>query len=168
MKNTYKLILFLLLITHASFGQDVKGYIKDAESKEALAGVNVFYKDKGGTRGTVSDINGYYELKVTDGDAVLTFSYLGYETLSVPVKVDPGEFLTHDVSLRTNSNMRNLSKMMLSLPSGIPGPLSSTVISHSDPQSAASNLTIPPSLLKELTYLTLFSKRLKSALFISS
>ena len=39
MKNTYKLILFLLLITHASFGQDVKGYIKDAESKEALAGV---------------------------------------------------------------------------------------------------------------------------------
>lgn len=47
MKNTYKLILFLLLITHASFGQDVKGYIKDAESKEALAGVNVFYKDKG-------------------------------------------------------------------------------------------------------------------------
>ena len=67
MKNTYKLILFLLLITHASFGQDVKGYIKDAESKEALAGVNVFYKDKGGTRGTVSDINGYYELKVTDG-----------------------------------------------------------------------------------------------------
>ena len=105
MKNTYKLILFLLLITHASFGQDVKGYIKDAESKEALAGVNVFYKDKGGTRGTVSDINGYYELKVTDGDAVLTFSYLGYETLSVPVKVDPGEFLTHDVSLRTNSNM---------------------------------------------------------------
>ncbi len=105
MKNTYKLILFLLLITHASFGQDVKGYIKDAESKEALAGVNVFYKDKGGTRGTVSDINGYYELKVTDGDAVLTFSYLGYETLSVPVKVYPGEFLTHDVSLRTNSNM---------------------------------------------------------------
>ena len=53
----------------------------------------------------MSDINGYYELKVTDGDAVLTFSYLGYETLSVPVKVDPGEFLTHDVSLRTNSNM---------------------------------------------------------------
>ena len=105
MKNTYKLILFLLLITHASFGQDVKGYIKDAESKEALAGVNVFYKDKGGTRGTVSDINGYYELKVTDGDAVLTFSYLGYETLSVPVKVDPGEFLTRDVSLRTSSNM---------------------------------------------------------------
>ena len=34
MKNTYKLILFLLLITQASFGQDVKGYIKDAESKE--------------------------------------------------------------------------------------------------------------------------------------
>ena len=53
----------------------------------------------------VSDINGYYELKVTDGDAVLTFSYLGYETLSVPVKVDPGEFLTRDVSLRTSSNM---------------------------------------------------------------
>ena len=39
-------------------------------------GVNVFYKDKGGTRGTVSDINGYYELKVTDGDAVLTLSLI--------------------------------------------------------------------------------------------
>ena len=47
MKNTYKLILFLLLITHASFGQDVKGYIKDAESKEALAGVTFFIRTKG-------------------------------------------------------------------------------------------------------------------------
>ena len=79
MKNTYKLILFLLLITHASFGQDVKGILRMRRAG-GFSGVNVFYKDKGGTRGTVSDINGYYELKVTDGDAVLTFSYLGYET----------------------------------------------------------------------------------------
>ena len=45
MKNTYKLILFLLLITHASFGQDVKGHIKDAESKEPLAGVFIRTKE---------------------------------------------------------------------------------------------------------------------------
>ena len=48
MKNTYKLILFLLLITHASFGQDVKGYIKDAESKEAFSrGKRFFIRTKG-------------------------------------------------------------------------------------------------------------------------
>lgn len=105
MGNTCKLIALLLLIANASFAQDVKGHIKDAETKEALAGVNVFYKDKGGTRGTVSDINGYYELRVTDGEAIISFSYLGYETLAVPVKVDPGVFLTQDVAMKPQSNL---------------------------------------------------------------
>ena len=70
MKNAYKWIVLLLLIAQASWGQDVKGTVRDAETKEPLAGVNVFYKDKGGTRGTATDINGHYELKVTDGSAM--------------------------------------------------------------------------------------------------
>lgn len=48
MKNAYKWIVLLLLIAQASWGQDVKGTVRDAETKEPLAGVNVFYKDKGG------------------------------------------------------------------------------------------------------------------------
>lgn len=99
MRNTYQWICFLLLTAHTSFGQDVKGHIRDAETREAVRGVNVYYEDKGGTRETVSDKNGYYELRVTDGQAVVTFKRKGYQTRIDSVYVNPGEFLTHDASL---------------------------------------------------------------------
>ena len=99
-------------------------------------------RTKGVTRGTVSDINGYYELKVTDGDAVLTFSYLGYETLSVPVKVDPGEFLTRDVSLRTSSNM-----------------MDEVVVSVGRYEQKLSDITVSMELLKSERYHSSVSER---------
>lgn len=105
MKITCSLVVFLLLIANTAFGQNVNGHVTDASNREALAGVNVYYKDKGGTRGTVSDINGYFELMVTDGEALLSFSYLGYETRAIPVKVGPGETLTQNVTLKPRSNV---------------------------------------------------------------
>lgn len=99
------MIACFLLFAPMLWAQDVKGHVTDAETKEALAGVNVYYKDNGGTRGTVTDMNGYYEIKVADGEAEITFSYLGYETLRHRVTIASGEFLTHDVQLRTQANL---------------------------------------------------------------
>ena len=58
MRNSMLMIACFLLFAPMLWAQDVKGHVTDAETKEALAGVNVYYKDKGGTRGTVTDING--------------------------------------------------------------------------------------------------------------
>ena len=99
------IIISLLGLSWSAIAQDIKGHILDSKSSEPLTGVNVYYKDKGGTRGTVSDINGYYELRVTDGEASITFSYLGYETTTLTVHVAPGQFLTQDVRLEPRATM---------------------------------------------------------------
>lgn len=99
------IIISLLGLSWSAIAQNIKGHILDSKSSEPLTGVNVYYKDKGGTRGTVSDINGYYELRVTDGEASITFSYLGYETTTLTVHVAPGQFLTQDVRLEPRATM---------------------------------------------------------------
>lgn len=60
----------------------VSGKIKD-ENGELLPGVNVI--EKGTTTGTVSDADGRYALDVSDENAVLVFSFIGYETQEIPV-----------------------------------------------------------------------------------
>lgn len=53
----------------------VKGRVID-ENGEGLPGVSIILK--GTQRGTVTDVNGSYELSVPDGDAILTYSFVGY------------------------------------------------------------------------------------------
>nr|WP_319503401.1 TonB-dependent receptor [uncultured Draconibacterium sp.] len=57
----------------------IKGIVTD-EDGEALPGVTVLFK--GTTNGTVTDINGFYELPVTDGN-ILVFSFVGMKTQEV-------------------------------------------------------------------------------------
>lgn len=59
----------------------VTGEVRDNEG-ETLPGVSVVAK--GTTRGTVTDIDGNFELAVTPG-TTLVFSYVGYQTLEVKV-----------------------------------------------------------------------------------
>jgi len=53
------------------------------EQAEPLVGVNV--SEKGTIKGTVTDFNGAYQIDVANENAVLIFSYVGYETIEVPV-----------------------------------------------------------------------------------
>lgn len=59
----------------------VRGRITD-DTGEALPGVNVLVK--GTTRGTTTNLDGYYELTVS-GDDNLVYSYVGFETQEVEV-----------------------------------------------------------------------------------
>ncbi len=61
---------------------EVTGTVKDADSGEPLPGVNVVVK--GTTIGSVTDRDGVYGLNVDEG-AILSFSYIGYETVEVTV-----------------------------------------------------------------------------------
>lgn len=79
------LCLLGILFSSGLWGQTitVKGTIKDASDGQPLPGVNISVE---GTRtGTVSDMQGRYELQATPGDT-LVFSFIGYQTLrkSVP------------------------------------------------------------------------------------
>jgi TonB-linked SusC/RagA family outer membrane protein len=56
----------------------VSGTITDAATNQAMIGVNI--QVKGTTVGAISDINGKFTLNVTDPNATLTFSFIGYVT----------------------------------------------------------------------------------------
>ena len=76
------LLVFVVFIPFISFAQtiNISGNVKS--SSEALSGVSVF--EKGTTKGTSTDMNGNYAIKV-DQNSILVFSYLGYKTEEIPV-----------------------------------------------------------------------------------
>ncbi|MCA1761948.1 MAG: SusC/RagA family TonB-linked outer membrane protein [Cryomorphaceae bacterium] len=71
-----------------AFGQNaVSGIVKDAETGEALPGVSVVLK--GTTKGKSTDIEGRYQLDLTDQEmreGTIQSSYLGYKKQSIPIE----------------------------------------------------------------------------------
>lgn len=60
----------------------VTGSVAD-QTGQSLPGVNVI--EKGTTSGTVTDVEGKYTLEVKDENAVLVFSFIGYQAQEIPV-----------------------------------------------------------------------------------
>lgn len=63
--------------------QTVRGGVSDAESGESLPGVNILLK--GTSTGTTTNIDGLYELSVSSMTDTLVFSYVGYQTVEIPI-----------------------------------------------------------------------------------
>ncbi|MEG1544048.1 MAG: TonB-dependent receptor [Tannerellaceae bacterium] len=104
MKKNLYIMLCLLVFSGYAAAQEVKGYVYDASTNEALPGVNIFYKDKEGTKGISTDVDGFYEVKLPEGKVTLTFSYLGYEAESHPVQARKGQTITWDVKMKMTAN----------------------------------------------------------------
>ncbi|MFZ1678744.1 MAG: SusC/RagA family TonB-linked outer membrane protein [Saprospiraceae bacterium] len=127
MKKTRLWLLFVLLISggwvHAQFS--ASGTITDDEGNP-LVGVTVTIK--GTTIGSISDLDGKYEIDVPTSSATLEFSYLGYS--SATYVVTPGEStinvsLSEDVTrmeevvvtgLATSVKRSNLANSVASVP----------------------------------------------------
>ncbi len=60
----------------------ITGKVTDTKGS-AIPGVNITIK--GTTRGSVTDLNGYYTIEVDNAEAILVFSFIGYLTEEVPV-----------------------------------------------------------------------------------
>lgn len=60
--------------------QKLKGQVIDATTGEPVIGVNVLVK--GSTNGTITDIDGKYELNAPAG-AILQISFIGYKTVEI-------------------------------------------------------------------------------------
>jgi TonB-linked SusC/RagA family outer membrane protein len=75
----YLLVLFLLCFSvYVAKAQDRKitGKVTSAEEGEPIPGVSVLVK--GTTTGTITDLDGNYEISVPDNATTLVFSYVGY------------------------------------------------------------------------------------------
>jgi len=75
----------MLVAATSAFAQNVtvKGAVTDAQTGEAIPGASILMK--GTFNGTVTDMSGNYSLTIP-ADAVLEFSSIGYEAVSVEVK----------------------------------------------------------------------------------
>lgn len=79
-----------LLISHIDevvegelYQETVTGNVTDANTGESLPGVNIIVE--GTTTGTSTDVNGNFELQVTDLQQTLIVSYIGYQQQSIPI-----------------------------------------------------------------------------------
>ncbi len=84
-KNPVLLLTFLFLSVFSTAEAqqiDVIGNVTDP-SGESVPGVNIL--EKGTNNGTVTDLDGDYSLTVTSSEAVLVFSFIGFETQEVLV-----------------------------------------------------------------------------------
>ena len=77
-------ISLLLLVTNCQAKITISGIVTDASSGQPLPGVNVL--EKGTSNSVVSDVNGTYTINLNSENAVLQFSYVGFETEEVKLK----------------------------------------------------------------------------------
>lgn len=73
-----------LLSIPVSAQVEITGQVTSSDESGALPGVSIL--EKGTTNGTVTGIDGYYSIMVTDEDVVLVISFVGYESQEIPVK----------------------------------------------------------------------------------
>lgn len=84
MKRIIILSLLVSIIQVSSFAQNVvSGIIKDAISNEPLIGATVLVQESG--KGTITDIDGRFEIETISTDKTLLISYTGYTTQSVAI-----------------------------------------------------------------------------------
>ena len=87
-KNFRRFVLTIYLLTLAvvSHAQVLKGTVIDAATGEALIGASI--QLKGTASGTVTDIDGRFELKdLKEGNQKLVISYIFYRTAEIDVEV---------------------------------------------------------------------------------
>jgi len=100
-----KFLLIALFIMAAGFAQDngtVTGTVLDKDmNSEPLPFASVAVK--GTSIATNTDENGKYTLSVPAGDYTLSFNFMGYETVDVPVTVVAGQTKTVDQTLTSTS-----------------------------------------------------------------
>ena len=76
-------ILFLSYITHAQ--HIINGKISDLNTGEPLIGATILHADG---EGTVSNYDGYFELRLKKGVYTITASYVGYQAYQKEIRID--------------------------------------------------------------------------------
>ncbi|MDD3877327.1 MAG: TonB-dependent receptor [Bacteroidales bacterium] len=121
LKILYKTFLFFVIfaVSGSMFAQErftISGYVKDASSGENLIGANVYIKDN--LRGVSTNQYGFYSLTVDKGAHTLVASFIGYETVELPISLtqnlrknfslEPQMVLTDEVVISAEREDKNV------------------------------------------------------------
>src|SRR5690625_7186338 len=96
----FSLAVICLCSVPALLAQTIQGTVTDAATGESLPWVNIVVKGAE-TIGTSSNQDGTFELDVPSLNSVLVVSYIGYQTLEVPIQ-----------GRQTRSDERRVENMM--------------------------------------------------------
>ena len=101
----FRILFIALLITAISFSQNkgtVSGILTDKDSNnQSLPFANVLIK--GTNIGTNTDIDGKYSIAVAPGNYTVQFSFVGYESVDVPVTIAANETVTINQAIGSGS-----------------------------------------------------------------
>ncbi len=90
------LLIFGMLDVAAQQKFTLKGYLKDADNGEGLLGATVYVRELG--TGTATNLYGFYSLSLPEGTYSISYSYIGYGTVSKTVALTQDQ--TIDIELR--------------------------------------------------------------------
>lgn len=102
--STICLLLFALLASAA----DLRGVVRDSETKEPLIGASV--QIEGTTIGTITDIDGSFVLPNVNGERTIIVSYVSYVTLTLTV--DPTKN-SEPIEILLSPDNRQLGEVMV-------------------------------------------------------
>jgi len=107
MKKYSIIFIFIFCIAsqfvHAQTGS-VRGFVYDKETGEPCIFTNVYLK---GTKyGAATDVDGYFNMtRIKPGAYVLAVSYLGYDSLSVSIKIEADRIITKKLYIKKSAIM---------------------------------------------------------------
>jgi len=105
MQRTF--FLFLLILSHQIVAQKatLKGQITDADDNQTLIGVSVVASDA--KTGTVTDVNGNFNLEINASKHLIVVSFLGYASITLEVLMEAGETKTLNFKLKSKATELN-------------------------------------------------------------
>lgn len=108
MIKTVFIILFITLGSGIVKGQQetIKGTVTDESTREPLPFVNITFD--GGRKGTVSQIDGNFEITLPSHTQKLVFSYVGYEPTYVDLTISP---IIHHLNVKLKRKAINLNEV---------------------------------------------------------
>ena len=104
MNKICSLLILIFLNSQLLNAQIINGKITDLNTKESLIGVNIISEEGSGT---ASDIDGEYQLKLTEGNQKITFKYIGYEEITKTFNIAKNEILNLNIALSSTSEELN-------------------------------------------------------------
>jgi len=107
------LCICLFLAASESFGEGiVSGYVRDAATGEELIGANVVDLESGA--GAITNVYGYYVLSTEPGLRTFEYSYVGYVTKTIPLRLGTDQVI--DVEL--NESIIELQEAIVTAEAG--------------------------------------------------
>lgn len=98
---SFFLLFFIPFIGLAQTGT-IRGFVYEEGSGEPVIFTNVYLL--GTTYGVATDVNGFFSItKVPAGEYTLTVTYIGFETLSLPISLKSGAIVTEKLFLSKSS-----------------------------------------------------------------